>query len=385
MAGNVTFYVNSLFAPQLIAEFGWQRSDFALIGLTALAPAIFLPLVGRAVDRLGTRVMATAGVVLLPLIFLALSMIGGDFRLFFLLSVLQVLVISCLMGAIVYTRLIAQRFNRARGVALGIAACSAPLAAIAMGPILGAIIAAGGWRVGYLSLAALAAVVGSAALFLMPRGSDAPAAEPSVVAHAPGGYAFLRQPEVWIIVAAIFLANLHYTIQINQIQVVLLDRGFSVSYGAFMVSVASIGMLTGRILCGLALDRFPSHLVSAVCLGLPGIGLAILGSGLADPYAVAFAVLTIGFSIGAEGDIMVFFAAKYFKRSVFSTVLGGFSSAFAISAALGSVLAGQLLRSTGGYDRFFQIATVSVLTGAVLMIFLAKAKVPSDVLSSAVA
>jgi hypothetical protein len=54
----------------------------------------------------------------------------------------------------------------------------------------------------------------------------------------------------------------------------------------------------GRFVSGLALDRFPAHLVAAVAMGLPSIGLILLAAHLGTRPIVMLAVIFIGFSLG---------------------------------------------------------------------------------------
>jgi MFS family permease len=82
-------YTTSLFGPPLVAEFGWERSSFALLGMMGLVTLISMPIAGRLTDLFGVRRIAAIGVISLPLIFLAFSMMSGDITHFFLLSIAQ--------------------------------------------------------------------------------------------------------------------------------------------------------------------------------------------------------------------------------------------------------------------------------------------------------
>ena len=56
-------YVNTVFAPYLLREFGWSRSDFALVGVTSLATLLVLPFIGRFTDLEAQAVMAVTHAV----------------------------------------------------------------------------------------------------------------------------------------------------------------------------------------------------------------------------------------------------------------------------------------------------------------------------------
>ena len=45
--GALAIYVPTLIAPQLLAEFGWSKSAFALISALGIAASMCMPFVGR--------------------------------------------------------------------------------------------------------------------------------------------------------------------------------------------------------------------------------------------------------------------------------------------------------------------------------------------------
>ena len=121
----LNLYISNAFAPHLLSEFGWSKSQFALLGGSILVSIIVLPIVGRICDIVGVRPMIAFGVTATPLIFVAFSRINGNFVDFFLLSVLQ-FAVGTTTASLVYSRLIAEHFHRARGLALALSACTAP-------------------------------------------------------------------------------------------------------------------------------------------------------------------------------------------------------------------------------------------------------------------
>lgn len=372
-AGTISNYINNLFSPSLIAEFGWQKSDFALIGLTVVVAAICLPIAGRLADLVGTKRMATVGVISLPLVFIALSLMTGAFWLFFVLSLMQMLIVSCLAGAVVYMRLIAQKFDRARGIALGLASCAPPLATAFCSPLLSALIADHGWRAGYLCMALFTAVLGGLALTLIPSRSDAPEVPRASGNTARRSYGvILKSPAFLIIFAAMLLCNVHFTVQTTQLKVIVLERGVSSEIGSLMISLFAIGVVLGRIGCGIALDRFPARIVATVCFVIPSAGLAVLAGTSPNIILIGMAILSLGLSMGAEGDLAVYLAAKYFHPQVFSTVLGLFTGAMAVSATVGALLLSFTLKQSGGYALFLAITAVSMLLGALSFLLLPK-------------
>lgn len=251
-------YVAGVFAPYLLQEFGWTKAQFALTGLTIIVSTIALPIAGRLTDRFGVLRMAPFGVLFVPLFYLAYASMDGAFSHFFLINVLQTLLVASTTTSTVYSRLIAENFDRARGIALSLAACAPAAAAFLLVPVLSGFIETHGWRAGYMLLAAGTAVTGVIALLMVPRGPRAD--RPARVATGAHGFDYrelLRNPVFRIIVAGVLLANLTHMVMAPQLKLILLDHGMNAETASYMLSLFAFGIMMGRLLCGIALDRFP--------------------------------------------------------------------------------------------------------------------------------
>lgn len=376
----LTMYLTSLFAPHLLREFGWSKAQFSLIGSTVILSVICLPIAGRLTDRFGVRPMATAGVIATPLVFLGYSAMGGDFRQYFALAILQTILMGTTTSSMVYCRLIAESIHGARGAALAIAA-STPAIIGALGVLaLTPIIDRFGWRIGYVAVAGWAAIGGAIALMLIPRGSGKRlAVEPLATAPAARSYgAILHSRTFQIILAGMVLCNLPFMVQSSQLKLILLDRGVTSDAGSWMLSLYAITVVVGRVLCGLALDRWPPHIVVALALGLPAIGFTILASGIAAPGLLAAAVTLLGLAMGAEVDIMAFLVMRYFPVVIFSTVISLLGTAVALSGATGSLILSSTLAQGGSFTPFLILSAASVAIGAASFLLLGRERLRTD-------
>jgi MFS family permease len=370
---TINLYLANTFAPHLLREFGWSKSQFALLGEAILAAMITLPIVGRLTDVIGVRRMVAIGVTLTPLVYVAFSEIQGNFLYFFFLNVLQIIV-GAATTSLVYSRLIAENFSRARGLAFGIAACAAPAAGALATRTLSTFIDAHGWRAGYLAVAAATAVGGFAALLLIPKST-------AVREVAGGGQKrqasrdypeILASPAFRRIAMGMLLCNLTLMVQASQLKLILLDRGLAPLTATMMLSLYATGIILGRLVCGVALDRFPTHVVSALSLGLPCIGLFILGAGRLDSASIGVAVMTVGLSMGAELDVLAYLIVRFFKVELYSTVFGLVEPVISLSAALGSLLLSVTLKSSGGFNLFLYLAAASTLIGSAFFLMLGR-------------
>lgn len=366
-------FINGIFAPHLIEEFGWSRSQYALIGLTILIGVVTMPIAGRLTDMFGVIPMATAGVITTPLLFLALSAQTGSFYYYFAINVLQLVLVGTTTTSMVYSRLIALHFDRTRGLALSISASAPAAAAAAFMPLLNAYIDDHGWRAGYVMVAIGTGLAGVFALLMIPRHHAGDKGEPKARRSVRQDYPeILRNPVFRIIVAGKFLCVLTMMVQASQLKLVFQDKGVSSATAAWLLSTYAIGIAIGRFLSGLALDRFPSHIVAAIVFGMPGVGLFMIGTQLADPTLLAVAVVIVGMSAGAELDVTAFLVMRFFDVRVYSTVYSLTQVVIALSAGAGTVLLSLTLEFGGGFGPFYMLTGVIAIMGGFVFLLLGR-------------
>lgn len=363
-------YITSIFAPFLIKEFGWARSTFALIGFTMLVTLPTMPIAGRLADRFGAKRMAAIGVALLPLVIWSFSRIDGQFRTYFVCSA-GVMAVGCLTSPVTYTRLIVEKFDKARGLALTIVMSAPALTGIFVPPFLTGFMADHGWRDAYQVLAAFVLVAGVIAILLIPKGcGDAPPRKVKA-ASAPRERHFgevLATPAFWAIFAGVLLTTLHTPLHGSQFVVLLNEQGLDGMAAARMVQVYSLGTLIGRIACGLALDHYSSRIVAALSMVLPAFGLSLLASPFDAAWAIGLAVFLVGVTVGAEGDLLSFLVGRYFRMEIFGTALGLCYCALYIASLAGVMLNSALLKAYDTFAPFLWITAGSVLIGSLLFL-----------------
>jgi len=366
-AGTVTTAI----APTLVADAGWSRADFALVGSLALVTSFAFPFIGRLADVIGVRWTALIGMTTLPLCYLAYSLMSGQLWVYVTIFFVQSL-LCVTTTATVYSRLVVQHVERARGLALAIAASGPAITGAIGAPILNAYVEAEGWRAAYQALMIFGIVAGVATFLLIPpetkRAADAP---PPPKRRAREDYPqILRTGAFWILLGVMLLCNLPATIMLVQLKLLLLDNGVSGEGAAVMLAALPIGTLAGRFVAGLALDRYRADLVAFLTLGLPSVGLFLIASTLDAPWILTFSVFCIGFSFGAEGDIVGFLVARHFGVHIYSSVMGLMTFATSFSTASGAALLSFTMARTGGYELYLVIVGFAVLAGSSLLLLL---------------
>ena len=363
--------VISTMAPSLISGNGWSKADFAMVGTLGLFSSLVLPFVGRLTDVLGVRWTALIGQIFLPLTYLAYSQMDGSLGVYIGIFVAQSM-ICMTTTATVYARLAVQYVLKARGLALAIVASGPALFGLVVGPLLNRLVEAEGWRSGYQALAIFAVVSGIITFLLIPATpKDAAAAKPK--RRAREDYpAIFRNSAFWILAVAMLLCNLPQTILQAQLKMLMLENGVDGLAVGMMLTASSLGMLSGRLLTGLAIDRFNPYVVGFLTMGLPSMGLFLMASSMDTVPLLWTAVYFIGFTFGAEGDVVAYLVARRFGVEIYSSIMGLMTAFMSASTALGATLLSVTLAQTGNFNLFLVITGFSVLAGAALLLVLGR-------------
>lgn len=369
--------ITSTIAPTLVADNGWSPADFAAVGSFALLMSLVFPFIGRLTDLIGVRWTALIGQVTLPLVYLAYSQMDGRLSVYIAIFIFQSM-ICVTTTSTVYTRLAVQHVRHARGLALAIVASGPAVTGAIIAPLLNGYVETNGWRDAYQAVAIGTAIAGLITFLLIPSsdGSKVKVARPPRRAREDYPMIF-RTPAFWVLAFAMLLCNLPQTILLVQLKLLLLANGISGEGAGVMLTAAPLGMLTGRFVTGVALDRFRPNIVSFLTLGLPSIGLFVLASSFDAPPLITFAVFCLGFAFGAEGDIVAFLVARQFGVEIYSSVLGLLTAVMSFSTAAGALLLSYILAETGGYELYLVIVGISVLIGAASLLTLSGGKEPA--------
>lgn len=364
-AGTVT----SAIAPSLISDLGWSRADFAAIGGLGFVSSLAFPFIGRLADVLGVRWTALIGMITLPLAYLAYSMISGDMSTYIAIFIVQSIV-CVTTTATVYTRLVVQYVVKARGLALAIVVSGSAITGAIGGPILNEYVEAAGWRAAYQALAVFSVIAAVVVFALIPANAKrGEAVAPKRRARDDYPLIF-RTRAFWIFAGAMLLCNLPQVLILTQLKVMLLENGIDGQGASIMFTALSLGMLAGRFVTGVALDRLPPYLVAFVTLAVPSLGIYVIASAHDAAPVLMASVFLLGFAFGAEGDIVGYLVAKKFGVEIYGSVMGLLTSIMSASASLGAILLSFTLARTGNFNLFLAIVGTTLIIGASLFLLL---------------
>lgn len=392
LGSALNHYMLNLFGPPLIAEFGWQKSQFALVGSLSLVSLFAVPIAGRFVDRFGARKSAMVGFTAVPAAFIAFSMMSGNIYEFYLIMVLKN-ILGILTTTIVFCRVIVERFDVARGLALSVLMSGAPLVGAIAVPLVGEVIDTHGWRTGYHTLAFLSAMGGFVAITCMGKhkghvnkdadqGISPASASPPPEFTRDTFFTLVRQPVFLLLVIGMLLVNLPQVIVSSQLKLVLYESGAASRFATLLVSLYAVSVVIGRFISGFALDRIQPHKVALCTLGLPAVGFIILATSFDASWLLVGAVALVGLAQGAEGDIGAFLTSRKFSMQNYSFVYSFLIAAIGGGAAIGSLLLSYSLHLTDQFNVFLIISAVSTVLGALLFYLTGRFKSEPDAAES---
>jgi predicted MFS family arabinose efflux permease len=363
---GIPYYTFGVFLKPLAADFGWTRSQVGL-GALFLHSGTFLlsPILGKFVDRRGPRGVALLSLAGLGVALMLLAASGPGLATYYGAWVLVAL-LGCGTTPLTWTRMVSQNFDRARGLALGLALAGTGFASIFAPRFCTYMIGAYGWRSAYLALGIVTIVL---VLPLVAYGTRNLRKHNAVDRSAMPGLT-LREAMATrhfpLIAGGIFCVILAQAAAMVHLVPMLSDRGIAPGQAAGMAGIMGFAVIAGRLLVGGLVDRFHAPRVGLCFLPMPALSLLILlmvpGHG-----ATVAAILLLGLAAGAEVDLLAFLVSRYFGMRHYGVIYGVNLSIFALGAGIGPSLAGLSFDRTGNYDQAMAIGVGLFLVGAALI------------------
>ncbi len=350
--GPVMQFTFGTLLPSITREFGWSRglvSSAMVAGLwmTGLAT----PLMGRLVDRFGIRAVALPAIVIFALATASVAWVPASPAAFTALYALMGLGAAG-QTPLIYAKAISMRFDRERGIALGIAMAGVGLGASLVPQFVHAMIGILGWRRAYGALGLLTFALAFPAAFFVgaPVAGEQVAAVSKPSAATPGlsGMEALRTGRFWSLAFSFFIVSGTTGGVIAHLVPLMADRGVAAQTATTMVSIAGIALIAGRMFSGYLLDRMHAPYVAAAFFVAPLIGIVMLLTMRQSGAALCGTVL-IGVGLGAEVDLIAFLLSRYLGMRSFGEIYGYFFSIFMLGAGLGPFVMGVVYDRTGSY------------------------------------
>jgi len=356
---------------------GWSRT-----GVSSAMTIVFLTMGvasfawGAMTDRFGPRIVVLSGGVLLGLGLWLASRAQSllEFQLIY------GIVVGAAAGAVFVPTFatITGWFEKHRSLAVSLVSAGMGVAPMTVSPFASWLITNYDWRAAQFTIAIVAWVVLIPTAFLVRRPPEQPDARERVAA-APGvamgvadpgmtaGQA-LRSPQFWVLSLTYFCCCATHSGPIFHTVSYAIACGLPVMAAVTIYSVEGLAGLGGRILFGLAGDRFGAKRVLVI-----GLFAQALGAGayffvrqLGEFYAVA---AVFGLIYGGIMPLYAVIAREYFPMRIMGTVLGATTIFSSAGMALGPAVGGWIYDTTGGYGWLY-VASFGIGIGAMLIALL---------------
>jgi len=343
----------SLTMASWVTEFGWSKASISSVMTAALVVMAGLaPLVGYAIDRKGPRLILTGG----------LLMVGASAAVLAGMHSMVALILGFAgLGAVGFglvathavSSAVARSFETGQGRAVGIATSGSTAGQFVFVPILGLLLASGGWRVGYQALAVACLVLAVVAWRLLRHVG---AGGHATVDHARESFIIrvgylLRQPTFHGLFWSFLLCGYTST---GVIETHLIPYAEFCSIPPAPSSLA-FGILMGvntlaMVASGYLTDRINRTLLLAGIYALRAFTFLLLPLMVQETATLwVFAVL-FGIFDYATVPPTASLAAGHLGKARVGTAMGLISAGHSIGAAMGAYMGGYLFDATGGYS-----------------------------------
>ena len=381
LSSGIRFTVGPFLKP-VVDELDIDRASFSLvISLSLFLFGAFMPVVGRLVDRVGSRPVVIGGSLLLAGALIGTGRATALWQLFLFYGVLVALGLSTI-GQVVSSAVVTRWFVKRRGAAVGVLSGASMAGMSFLVPVVMWLILAYGWRHAYalLGLSTLLTVLPLALwvvrdspeeMGVYPDGqtragwevgkSDETPAERTKLGDA------LQARSFWQIAGGLFTCGFSMSLLSAHGVPMLTDHGFHPMVAASAFGSLGGASIVGSVILGLLSDRFGRTPILSLIYLLRALAFTMLFL-VRDPLMLTVVAAIGGFGMAGSMGMSSALTGDLFGRFSVGSIFGVIFLSHQTGAALGSWLAGFLFDLTGGYGAAFTVACALLLVGATLSI-----------------
>lgn len=378
IAGQFVFLSSSILNPELAAHLGVGLSQVmgfnsmqalaGIFGMSFLAPMLM--------QRIGVRSAIIVGGAWMALSIGAVAFVPNITVLYALgLASGLTMGMATTMGA---SMLVNSWFEERRGTMMGVVFAASGVGGIAAGLVMPQIVQAGGWQVGFLTLAGvLVAFVIAPGVFLIRSrpasvglvAMGAREASPDDATTAiglpgiPARRAFRTVQFAALALGIVFVAVI-LSVQ-QHFAPLMVERGVELSAAGGLISLMALVSVFSTLILGLMNDRFGT--LAALLFALSCLAVAMVGYVFSlgfMPLAVSTTIFAFG--AGFPGVLIPILVMLLFGMRDYAAILGPSMAMMAAGFAIGTPLWGAVLDATGSYSAALVGAAVLSVAAAAL-------------------
>ena len=393
-------YSFSVIFPSLLDEFHWPRDTTAvMLSVHLLAYGFVAPLAGNMVDRFGPRKTMALGTIILTL-GLALSSLGNTLWHFYLSFGVLSGAGLCLIGAVPFTAVLRNWFERKRGLAFSLLFFGAG-AAFAWYPAIAFLIESGGWRHAFRVEATIVAVLMLPLILLIVRyhprdkgllidGDRKNPENPTTTVDRENHIVdsdwaardwtlpkAVRTTRFWLLCLTTFsIWGIMQHIMVAHHVAFATDLGYSKIYASSVLSLFGIFFAFGSLAAFIS-DRIGRELTMTIgtVIGISGIFVLTFLNDTSNPWMLYYYSIAFGFGLGMSGPTIAATATDIFQGPKVGATIGFVWFSFSVGGTVGPWLGGWLFELTHDYEIAFMMAMVWYAIGCAAMWLAAPRKV----------
>jgi MFS transporter, OFA family, oxalate/formate antiporter len=364
-----------VFVVPLTLEFGWSRQQVLTASSFVLGGALFITfIVGWLTDRVNVGRFIIGSQLGFGLTFCALALIGNSLWTFYTIYLLMAVLAGGTLP-VTFTKIVAVRFIRHRGLATGVTLSGTGLAALVVPPYAGYFVNEYGWRIGFLAVAAFPICVAMPAAYAFLR---RPLPKPRIASsdrttiYGMTLAAALRSWRFWVIIIAFLLASGAAAGMALNLVPLLIERGYAPQKAANMAAVYGLAVISGRILVGSLADRFWVPPLAFAFLTPAAIATYFIAAKSFSVAGILVLIGIIGLGSGAEGDLLSYLVPRYFGLRAYGAIFASIFVAYIAGVAIAAPLFGYAYDTSKTYLGAMTMAAIAWQISAFLLLSLGR-------------
>jgi MFS family permease len=385
-SGAINVFAFSVLLKPIAKDLGLGRGALSsALLLSTLLTAVGCLSFGRLLDRGQIRATLLPAIALFAVSVAALYLLRPSLVVVYILFGL-----SGFFGTgqtpLAYAKVIAQWFNKERGLGLGIMHAGIGFGGLVVTQLARLLVSDFGWRRACLGLGIAIFLIAFMPVAIFVREPDSARLAPPTTPRAlqqnrvvPGltaAEALKGSWQFWKLALAFFLVVLTLNGPLIHAVALLTDRGISLSTATAGLSAAGLAMIVGGILSGYLLDRFfgPHVAICCVAVAMAGIGFLGIGAGVLIP---TIGAVLCGFANGAVANLLPYFISRYFGLRSFGQIFGYLFAVFMISVGVGPSLLGFSFDRWHSYNPMLFAFEIALLIACMIFLLLGPYRFPA--------
>jgi len=367
---GINFSFGVLILP-IVNEMGWSRGLVSSVMLVAGGVyCVTLLAVGPLSERYGYRRLLAASLASMGIGLLLSSQIHQLWQLYIFNGLFIGLSIAASYA--IPAAVVALWFTKRQGLALGVATLGVSLGTAFVPPCISWLIGMLGWRtaLAIAGVAAMAIGIPAALLIRQPPtvGQQEGADDSEGMDYESEGLMLgeaVRSRAFWMLFGTLLIFLTGLSLIMLHLVPCAIDAGLAPAQAAFLLTLVGIAGIAGRLISGVASDRYGPRPVMLCGLALLALITLMLALRQHDWFFYLFAAL-FGLGYSSVATMMVRMTRYIFGNRALGSIFSVLMVADGIGMGLGPWLAGYIFDLTGGYSLTFMGVAVALALAAVM-------------------